>query len=196
MFAGVHILFSSVIPLDTQPETTEIWRMAHTFGARCSTELNSEVTHVVSAKRGTVKVDAARRRGGIKIVWLAWFMDSVALWQRQDETHYFLEEPTSPGAPAPAPASSPTSSSQQVSSEPEPDTDEWDVEPGEPPGTLELNEINWDDINDEVEAAMNESDDDESASKKAAIASEDEWTDESNSGIRYVKRSLRVHLHY
>ncbi len=103
MFAGIHIVFSSVIPLDTKPETTEIWRMAHTFGARCSTELNSEVTHVVSAKRGTVKVDAARRRGGIKIVWLTWFMDSVALWQRQDETHYFLDEPTTPSAPAPPP---------------------------------------------------------------------------------------------
>ncbi len=140
-------------------------------------------------------MDAARRRGGIKIVWLTWFMDSVALWQRQDETHYFLDEPTTPSASAAAPASSPTSSSQQVSSEPEPDTDEWDVEPGEPgsPGTLELNEINWDDINDEVEAAMNESDDDETGSKKATIASEDEWTDESNSVIRYVERSPQVY---
>jgi len=48
--AGSHILFSSVIPLDTKPETTEIWKMAHMFGAKCSTELKSEITHVVSAK--------------------------------------------------------------------------------------------------------------------------------------------------
>lgn len=48
--AGVHILFSSVIPLDTRPESAEIWRMAHMFGAQCSTELTSDVTHVVAAK--------------------------------------------------------------------------------------------------------------------------------------------------
>ena len=141
-------------------------------------------------QRGTVKVDAARRRGGIKIVWLAWFMDSVALWERQDETHYFLDEPSTSTAPAPAPVSSPTGSSQQVSSEPEPDTDEWDAEPAEAPGTLELNEINWNDINDEVEAAMNESDDEENVSKKGA--SEDEWTDESNSVIRCVERLVQA----
>ena len=50
VFEGVHILFSSVIPLDTQPETTEIWRMAHMFGARVSTELKNDITHVVAAK--------------------------------------------------------------------------------------------------------------------------------------------------
>ncbi|KAK2461532.1 hypothetical protein APHAL10511_005995 [Amanita phalloides] len=184
VLAGVHVLFSSVIPLDTKPETTEIWRMAHMFGAKCSTELNSEVTHVVSAKRGTVKVDAARRRGNIKIVWLQWFMDSVALWRRQDETPYFLDEPSGSTGSAAAAASSPTTSSHQVSSEPEPDTDEWDAEPGERPGTLELNEIDWNDINDEVEAAMNESEDEEEvSSKKDMVASEDEWTDETNSVI-------------
>lgn len=50
VFEGVHILFSSVIPLDTKPETTEVWRMAHMFGARCSTELTNDITHVVAAK--------------------------------------------------------------------------------------------------------------------------------------------------
>ena len=46
----MHILFSSVIPLDTNPEATEIWRMALMFGAKCSTELTADVTHVVAAK--------------------------------------------------------------------------------------------------------------------------------------------------
>jgi len=50
VLAGVHILFSSVIPLDTRPESTEIWKMAHMFGARCSTELTADITHVVAAK--------------------------------------------------------------------------------------------------------------------------------------------------
>lgn len=47
---GAHIVFSSVIPLDTKPETTEIWKVAHMFGARCYTELNNLTTHVVAAK--------------------------------------------------------------------------------------------------------------------------------------------------
>jgi len=77
--------------------------------------------------------------------------------------------------------SSPTTSPHQVSSEPDPDTDEWDLDPGEP---QELAGINWNDINDEVEAAMNESDDEgDVAPTNALIASEDEWTDESNSVI-------------
>ncbi|KIJ65044.1 hypothetical protein HYDPIDRAFT_27775 [Hydnomerulius pinastri MD-312] len=179
---GVHILFSSVIPLDTKPETTEIWKVAHMFGARCYTEITSRITHVVAAKHGTVKVDTARKRGGIKIVWLAWFTDSIALWRRQDETPYLLDDPT---AHAPSPNLDP----HQISSDPEPDADDWDVEPA-PAGNpaLELDDIDWNDINDEVEAAMNESDDDDDArsersSVRSAMASDDDdaMTDDSRS---------------
>ena len=49
-FPGVHILFSSVIPLDTRPESTDIWKTALAFGAQCYTELNNRITHVVAAK--------------------------------------------------------------------------------------------------------------------------------------------------
>jgi RNA polymerase II subunit A-like phosphatase len=44
--AGTHIVFSSVIPL----ESTDIWRTAHMFGAICSKELTDRTTHVVAAK--------------------------------------------------------------------------------------------------------------------------------------------------
>ena len=36
-------------------------------------------------------MDAARRRGGILIVWLSWLTDSAVLWRRQDETAYLME---------------------------------------------------------------------------------------------------------
>ncbi|KAF9011114.1 hypothetical protein BDQ17DRAFT_1420544 [Cyathus striatus] len=180
---GVHILFSSVIPLDTRPETTEIWKMAHMFGARCSTELNGDVTHVVAAKKGTVKVDMARKRGGTKIVWLSWFTDSVALWRRQDETPYLLDEPTAASSSATSP-----NDAHQISSDPEPDADDWDevtyeAEPqqAQAPSGLQLNDINWADINDEVEAAMNESDDETDGGQ--SVRSEDDWADETNSMI-------------
>ncbi|KAL1951122.1 hypothetical protein VTO73DRAFT_271 [Trametes versicolor] len=217
---GCHILFSSVIPLDTRPEATEIWKTAHAFGAKCYTELSPRITHVVAAKRGTQKVDAARRRGGIKIVWLAWFTDSVALWHRQDEGPYLLDpepRPDTGGGSGDARLASPPSDPQQISSDPEPDADDWDelVSTGsgtgraigalgvEGPATgegagaggagatneegLALDEVDWDQINDEVEAAMNESDDDgegDGGSVKSGF-SEDEgsMTDESNSVV-------------
>ncbi|TFY50677.1 hypothetical protein EVJ58_g10941, partial [Rhodofomes roseus] len=193
--AGCHILFSSVIPLDTRPEATEIWKTAHAFGARCYTELSSRITHVVAAKRGTQKVDAARRMGTAKIVWLSWFTDSIALWARQDETPYLLD----PDPPPHASAASPPSDAHQISSDPEPDADDWDEERVAAPEQAEglaLDEVNWDEINDEVDAAMNESDDD-GASERSGMRSgnvsddEDTWTDESISIISSTTSSPR-----
>ncbi|THG99880.1 hypothetical protein EW026_g2562 [Hermanssonia centrifuga] len=130
--------------------------------------------------RGTVKVDAARRQGGIKIVWLAWFTDSIALWQRQDETPYLIDpEPVVVVGPA-----SPPSDTHQISSDPEPDADDWDDDRAVPGKSLALDEVDWDEVNDEVDAAMNESDEDDDDMKstfQGSNASEDDWTDESNS---------------
>ena len=138
-------------------------------------------------------MDAARRQGGIKIVWLAWFTDSVALWQRQDEAPYLIDpEPV----PEPAGPASPPSDPHQISSDPEPDADDWDQER---PRGLALDEVDWDEINDEVEAAMNESDDEDddarsvrsgvsaqSGMRSGNVSEDEEWTDESNSVIRSV----------
>ncbi|KAJ6601302.1 hypothetical protein DFH09DRAFT_1257841 [Mycena vulgaris] len=175
---GVHILFSSVIPLDTVPEATEIWRMALMFGAKCSTELTADVTHVVAAKRGTVKVDAARKRGGIKIVWVAWFTDCIALWQRQDEAAYLLDDALAVPATDPLQVSAP---SDDVA-----DEEQWDGGEGGANHELAIAAINWDDINDEVDAAMNESDDDEEDGRSERsddrnAMSEDDWTDDASS---------------
>jgi RNA polymerase II subunit A-like phosphatase len=131
-----------------------------------------------------VKVDTARKRGGIKIVWLAWFTDCIALWRRQDETPYLLDDPPH----VVPPSSSPTTDSQQISSDPDPDGDDWDDDPGEgrDSPSLEFSEINWDDINDEVEAAMRESDeddDDDIRSDRTGMKSDD---DETNSVTRFV----------
>ncbi len=64
-------------------------------------------------------------------MWLAWFTDSIARWERQDETPYLMDEPRSSSAAAPDTASSPAPpDAQQISSDPEPDADDWDVEPG------------------------------------------------------------------
>lgn len=157
----------------------------------------------ICIQHGTVKVDAARKRGGTKIVWLSWFTDSIALWHRQDETPYLLDDP-SLGSAQPG-SSSPTADSHAIS-EPEPDNGDWDEDTsgiGKATGGQEfdLGEIDWNDVNDEVDAAMNESDDDDdSKSDKSGMrsqnASDDEGsgTDGSHSGIRFFFSFLIGHL--
>ena len=45
---GVHILFTSVIPLEMRPETHDMWKTATAFGAQCYKELSPRITHVVT----------------------------------------------------------------------------------------------------------------------------------------------------
>lgn len=138
-----------------------------------------------------MKVDTARKRGGIKIVWLAWFTDSVALWRHQDETPYLLDEPVVGG---PSTITDIVTDPAVSSLDPDPggeaaDEGRWD----EPPASFELDEINWNDINDEVEAAMNESedgdeddgdgDDAKSDVSRRSGMSEDNFTDETGRSV-------------
>jgi RNA polymerase II subunit A-like phosphatase len=143
------------------------------------------ISHLfLNDQRGTVKVDMARKRGGIKIVWLAWFTDCIAFWQRRDEKPYLLDD--LPAVPIPS-SSSPIHADHQISSDPDPDEDDWDEEPFEgilkDTGSLQLSAINWSDINDEVEAAMNESDDEDDNDDMKSVRSEDEWMEVAT---RYV----------
>ncbi len=82
---------------------------------------------------------------------------------------------------------SPPSDTHQISSDPEPDADDWDDDRAVPGKSLALDEVDWDEVNDEVDAAMNESDEDDDDMKstfQGSNASEDDWTDESNSILR------------
>jgi RNA polymerase II subunit A-like phosphatase len=157
----------------------------------------------------------ARRRGGIRIVWLAWFSDSIALWQRQDETPYLLDPSHPPLSHGPGPDTTMTNAGTGADSglrggEHDLDADEdWDQGPPgiKETGTLELGSINWDDINDEVEAAMNESDDEDgdgdgdakserSYDMQSGHVSEEEWPDgNSISGSVVLNISLLPFLH-
>lgn len=57
VLAGVHIMFSRVIPLqEGRPEQHPMWRKAVKFGATCTTQPNDAVTHVAAYVNGTEKV--------------------------------------------------------------------------------------------------------------------------------------------
>ncbi|KAH8547760.1 TFIIF-interacting CTD phosphatase [Umbelopsis sp. PMI_123] len=89
---GTVLLFSSVIPLGQDPQQSDIWRLAVSFGAQCTPELTGRVTHVVAGKAGTQKVNAARKHANINIVRVEWLLDSTSKWERLDESQYLLPE--------------------------------------------------------------------------------------------------------
>ncbi|KAL6721087.1 CTD phosphatase Fcp1 [Lecanora helva] len=91
---GVVIVFSGVIPLGMDVETTEIGILARTFGARLDEKVTRHTTHLVAARNRTSKVTEAKKRR-IKIVTPLWLTDSVASWQKKDEMDYLLD----PNAP-------------------------------------------------------------------------------------------------
>lgn len=53
---GCSLVFSRVMPLEQDPRTHALWRMAEQYGATCSTHCSDATTHVVAAARGTEKV--------------------------------------------------------------------------------------------------------------------------------------------
>jgi len=172
-FAGTHLLFSSVIPLEVDPQTSDVWRMAQQFGAACYSELSPRLTHLVTAKRATAKVDAARRRGNIKIVWMSWFTDSIGMWKAQDEDKYLVDGSVSTFREA-ADASQSTTTlnpapKQAVASQAKPadvlkppvEADAEDLPGHGAEAELETIDVDWADISREVDEAMNETDDGE-----------------------------------
>lgn len=61
------------------------------FGRCVDTRLKSNF----GRQEGTAKVSAAQDRKDITIVWTAWLVDSMAVWQRLDEQKYLISGPTS-----------------------------------------------------------------------------------------------------
>ncbi|KAK0539670.1 CTD phosphatase Fcp1 [Tilletia horrida] len=91
---GCHIVFSGVVPLGQNLETSEPWRTATEFGARCYRDLTSSVTHLVAARGGTAKVYQAQRQKHPRI-WIVrprWLTESCERWERSAESAHELVE--------------------------------------------------------------------------------------------------------
>ncbi|KAK9694899.1 CTD phosphatase Fcp1, variant 2 [Basidiobolus ranarum] len=89
---NTNIVFSSVIPLGYDPTKSDIWCLARSFGAQCSTNLNSQITHIVAGKPGTAKVNHARKMADVFVVRPEWLFDSISRWERQDERLYSIDD--------------------------------------------------------------------------------------------------------
>jgi RNA polymerase II C-terminal domain phosphatase-like 3/4 len=85
---GVNIVFSRIIPLEQDPKTHELWKMAEAFGANCSAVMQpGKTTHLVAGDSGTEKASAARAQG-IAVVSPLWLRGSCYLWKKLDERQY------------------------------------------------------------------------------------------------------------
>lgn len=102
-----------------------------------------------------MKVDAARRRGGIFIVWVAWFIDSLAQWERQDETRYLVDADSSGGGGSVCGKTTPRN--PEVSLDEELEEEEGGKE------LITPDEDIWADATAEVDAFLEETDDEEGA---------------------------------
>jgi RNA polymerase II C-terminal domain phosphatase-like 3/4 len=56
LLPGVHLVFSRVIPLESNPRQHPLWQLAEQFGATCGEQCNETTTHVVATHGGTEKV--------------------------------------------------------------------------------------------------------------------------------------------
>lgn len=81
------VVFSRVFPTNSQAEDQHIWKIAEKLGATCSTELDPQVTHVVSMDAGTDKSRWAMQEKKF-LVHPRWIEASNYLWKKQPEEKF------------------------------------------------------------------------------------------------------------
>ncbi|KAI8939112.1 hypothetical protein NX059_004947 [Plenodomus lindquistii] len=89
---GTVVVFSGIIPLgvDVQSSDFALWIMS--FGAEVSTSVNRRTTHVIAnPDRKTTKVKSAARYPHIKIVNPEWMFQCCTRWEHVDEGPYTIE---------------------------------------------------------------------------------------------------------
>lgn len=89
---GAVVVFSGIIPLgvDVQSSDFALWIMS--FGAEVSTTVNRRTTHVIAnPDRKTTKVKSAARYPHIKIVNPEWMFQCCTRWEHVDEGPYTIE---------------------------------------------------------------------------------------------------------
>ncbi|KAH9890813.1 hypothetical protein F4778DRAFT_368632 [Xylariomycetidae sp. FL2044] len=90
---GTSIVLSGLVPLGVDVRRSEIGLHAESFGATIRTRVSSEISHLVisSSRPRTQKVRQAARISSIKIVNQNWLADSLARWEKLDETPYLIQ---------------------------------------------------------------------------------------------------------
>ncbi|KAK3110853.1 CTD phosphatase Fcp1, partial [Teratosphaeriaceae sp. CCFEE 6253] len=92
VLAGVHLVFSGVVPLGVDIHSHDLAVWATSFGATVGEHLTRRTTHLIaSPERRTAKVRQAAKRGGrVRIVSQNWLYACFSQWQRAEEEHYLI----------------------------------------------------------------------------------------------------------
>ncbi|BGP31350.1 CTD phosphatase Fcp1 [Rhodotorula toruloides] len=162
-----HLVFSGLVALGSRPEDSEYWKLARTFGARCSADLSTSTTHLVANGWGTAKVHSAQRNPRIKIVYPEWLLQSVAHWTRVPEDAYVLNIPatsSTPGSPI-----RPELSGGEDNEDVDAIRLDGEADGAETPvtvldGDLDLADLDWGDAMKEVDDLLLETDEEDTAS--------------------------------
>ena len=102
VFQGDVFVFSSMVPLGYDIQSSDIASWAKNFGAKVEESISRRTTHLIAAKARTAKCRQAAKKGKgrIKIVNPRWLIDSVTRWEKIDERQYLLD--VDEGGPAPS----------------------------------------------------------------------------------------------
>lgn len=90
VLGGVVVVFSGVLPINTDLQNADISLWAKSFGVAISSRIGSRTTHLVAGRNRTAKVREATRYPKIKIVTTQWLVDSLVQWKRLDEEPYLV----------------------------------------------------------------------------------------------------------
>lgn len=89
---GTVIVFSGIIPLGVDVQSSDFALWIKSFGAEVSTSVNRRTTHVIAnPDRKTTKVKSAARYPHIKIVNPEWMLECCTRWEHVDEGPYVIE---------------------------------------------------------------------------------------------------------
>ncbi|KAH8727846.1 hypothetical protein GQ44DRAFT_769906 [Phaeosphaeriaceae sp. PMI808] len=181
---GVVVVFSGIIPLGVDVQTSDYALWIKSFGAQVSTSVNRRTTHVIAnPDRKTTKVKNAARYQHIKIVNPEWMFQCCTRWEHADETPYTIEvDPADRGG---SPFGELEDESIDATGDEEPE------EPAESPVTLDLTADNWASVDDELADFLNESetDDDHNDSDSDGIRSDNSTTSETKQNKKKRKRT-------
>jgi RNA polymerase II C-terminal domain phosphatase-like 3/4 len=89
---GCKIVFSRVFPTKYQAENHQLWKMAELLGAKCATEMDESVTHVVSTDLTTEKSRLALKEKKY-VVHPRWIEACNYFWHKHPEENFPVSQP-------------------------------------------------------------------------------------------------------
>ncbi|KAH4006859.1 RNA polymerase II subunit A C-terminal domain phosphatase [Parastagonospora nodorum] len=180
---GVVVVFSGIIPLGVDVQTSDYALWIRSFGAEVTTSVNRRTTHVIAnPDRKTTKVKQAARYQHIKIVNPEWMFQCCTRWEHVDETPYSIEiDPAERGG---SPFGELEDESINATGDEEPE------EPAESPVELELTADNWASVDDELADFLNETDtDDDHESDSDSVRSDNSTASDAKQNKKKRKRA-------